>query len=453
MPFPSLADLDAGDVPGDGFPTVDEVRDDLAALCHVYPERISASVIGRSRLGEPIDLFTIAGGARTVVVAAGVHPNEPIGFRTVQHLVRLLLAQPDTYGFGATWHIVPCADPDGTRLNEGWFAPPLRRDDYYRGFYRPAPVEQVEWSFPFSYRGFGFDAPIPETSALMSLFDRVSPDVFVGLHNGEFGGVYFYTNEPDPLLARELSAIPEEFGLPLDVGEPEIAGLETLADAVFRAPLTRELIDRHLALELGGEPHAGGAGTADYLERHGTTTMIAELPYWIHADAADTAHADVSYREVLAAKADALDELHALMTGILDTVHCRMTIDSPFLRASEAFAPAMGAVAAAERARSATAETDRPATVAEVFGNAEVARTFALRFGGILRRALDAEVRAGTAAPEVRAALATLTVRWERWLADDPHVDLEPVPVNALVGVQLAALFATVRRRVAGSAA
>jgi len=451
MPLPSLADLDADDVPDDGFPTVDELREDLTRLSRAHPDRLMASILGRSRLGEPIDLFTIAGGARTVIVAAGVHPNEPIGFRSVQHLARLLIAQPETYGFGATWHLVACIDPDGTRLNEGWFAAPLHRDDYYRGFYRPAPVEQVEWSFPYAYRGFGFDAPIPETAALMDLFDRVRPDVFVGLHNGEFGGVYFYTNEADPVLARELSAIPAEYGLPLDVGEPEMPGLAQLADAVFQAPLTREQIDRRLALGLA-EPHAGGAGTADYLERFGTTTMIAELPYWVHPDAADTADADISYRDVLAAKADALEELDELMTGILDTVRGELTIDSPLRRASEAFAPGMGAVAAAERARIATAETDRPATVAELFGNAQVVRTFQLRFGGILRRALDAEVHAGTATPAVRAAHADLGARWERWIAADPHADLAPVPVNALVGVQLAALFATVRRRVTGGA-
>lgn len=453
MPFPSLAELDAGDVPADGFPTVDELRADLMELCRAHPDRITASVIGHSRLGEPIDLFTVASGARTVVVAGGVHPNEPIGFRTIQHLARLLISQPDAYGFDATWHLVACIDPDGTRLNEQWFPAPLRRDDYYRGFYRPAPDEQVEWSFPFSHRGFGFDTPIPETSALMELFDRVAPDVFVGLHNGEFGGVYFYTNERDGALAGELSTIPAQFGLPLDVGEPEMPDLDVLADAVFRAPLTREQIDRRIARGRDDGPQAGGAGTADYLERFGTTTMIAELPYWVHPDAADTADAGVSYREVLAAKAEALDELHELMGGILHCVRDALTIDSPFRRASAAFAPAMGAVAAAERARIASAETDRPATVAEVFGNAEAVRTFRLRFAGILRRALDAEVLAGTAAPVVRTALAELTARWEGWLAADPHAGLAPARLNTLVGVQLAALFATVRHRVMRSVA
>lgn len=432
----------------DGFPTVDALRADLQELCRAHPDRATASVIGHSREGAPIDVITIGDGPAQVVVAAGVHPNEPIGFRTVQRLARLLLTEPE-HSRGATWHLVPCADPDGTRLNEGWFAPPLRRADYYRGFYRPAPSEQVEWSFPFAYRGARFDAPIPETLALMGLFDRVRPDVFVGLHNGEFGGVYFYTNDADPALARELSAIPAAFGLPLDVGEPEMDGLTPLADAVFRAPLTRELIDHRLASGLGLDARAGGAGTADYLERYGTTTMIAELPYWIHPDAADTTATDLAYREVLRTKADHLDELHALLTGTLDAVRPLLAIDSPFLRASEAFAPGMGAVAVAERRRSAAAAADRPATVAEVFGNTEVVRTFRLRFAGILRRALDAEVHAGTAAADIRRARDALAAQWERWLAEDPHADLPPVPVEALVGVQLAALFATVRRRLA----
>lgn len=433
----------------DGFPTVDALRADLRELCRAHPDRATASVIGRSREGEPIDLITIAGGPGRVVVAAGVHPNEPIGFRTVQRLARLLLTEPKGDALGATWYLVPCADPDGTRLNQDWFAPPLRRADYYRGFYRPAPAEQVEWSFPFSYRGVRFDDPIPETVALMGLFDRVRPDVFVGLHNGEFGGVYFYTNDADPLLAAELSAIPAAHGLALDVGEPEMDGLVPLADAVFRAPLIREMIDRRLAAGLDLDTHAGGAGTADYLERYGTTTMIAELPYWIHPAASDTTETSVLYRDVLREKADALDDLHELLSHTLAVTRDHLRIDSPLRRASEAFAAGMGSLAVAERARSALPASARPATEAEVFGNAEVVRTFRLRFGGILRRTLDAEASAGAVHPAVSAARAALTAQWEAWLAADPHRDLPPVPTATLVDVQLAALLATVRRRLA----
>jgi hypothetical protein len=430
----------------EGFPTVDELRADLLALQRANPGRIDHAVIGRSRLDEPIDHFTIGDGPLQVVIAGGVHPNEPIGFRTVQQLVRLLLAAPEMAELDATWHIVPCADPDGARLNESWFGS-ADRIAYFTGFYRPAPGEQVEWSFPFDYKQAWFDHPIPETRALMALFDRVQPDVFVGLHNAEFGGVYFYLNQDDTVLARELRDLPAAFGLPLDVGEPEMDGLIRLDDAVFRAPLARERYDHREALGLPPETRSGGAGTADYLERYGTTTMIAELPYWTHPDASDTTPTSRPYRDVIAEKADALDALHVLLQRELDRARPALTIDSPFRRASEAFVPGMGEAAKAERARLRDPALSRPATVAEVFGNREVARTFRLRFGGILRRALAAEVDAGVAREAVRSASAEIDAAFARWLADETDTDLVPAPVSALVGVQLAAVLATVRRR------
>lgn len=429
-----------------GFPTVDELRADLLSLQKAHPDRIAHAVLGRSRLDEPIDHFTIGDGPLQVVIAGGVHPNEPIGFRTVQQLVRLLLEAPELAALAATWHIVPCADPDGARLNESWFAS-ADRAAYFEGFYRPAPGEQVEWSFPFEYKEAWFDHPIPETRALMALFDRVRPDVFVGLHNAEFGGVYFYLNQDDATLARELRDLPAAFGLPLDVGEPEMDGLVRLDDAVFRAPLARERYDHREARGLPPETRSGGAGTADYLERYGTTTMIAELPYWTHPDAADTTPTDRLYRDVVAEKADSLDELHVLLQRILDAARPSLTIDSPFRRASEAFVPGMGQAATAERARLGDPALNRPATVAEVFGNREVARTFRLRFGGILRRALAAEVDAGVARGPVRAASAEIDAAFREWLAAEGDTELVPAPVEALVGVQLAAVLATVRRR------
>lgn len=430
--------------PVDGFPGVDELRADLLALAGDYPDAVTHAILGSSRLGDPIDEFTIGSGARHVVIVGGVHPNEPIGFRTVQHLARLALEPDLASSLDVTWHLVPCIDPDGTRLNESWFPDPADRQRYFRGFYRPAPLEQVEWSFPFHYKSASFDDPIPETRALMALLDRVRPDLFVGLHNAEFGGVYFYLNRDDRVLAEQLQAIPPLFGLPLDVGEPESPELVAIAAGVFRAPLARERYDYLEMLGLDPAKEASGAGTADYLEQYGTATLVAELPYWTHPDAADASPSDRLYRDVLAEKADDLAELHEYLDGVLTRAGDGLTIDSPFLRASRAFVPAMGSAAAAERARLDDPAVDRPASVAEVFGNREVVRMFRLRFGGTLRRALSAEVEAGTSTRLVRALHSELSEWFDGWNAAEEAGHLTPAPVASLVGVQLAAIFAAV---------
>lgn len=444
LPLDTLHDLIRTLGPLDGFPGVDELSADMRAFAVGNPDAVTHSILGTSRNGDPIDEFTIGSGSRHVVIVGGVHPNEPIGFRTIQRLARLALEPAVVSMIDVTWHLVPCIDPDGTRLNETWFPDPSDRRGYFAGFYRPAPLEQVEWSFPFHHKKAHFDDPIPETQALMALFDRVQPALFVGLHNAEFGGVYFYLNSDDQVLAEALRAIPAAFDLPLDVGEPESAELVTIAPAVFRAPLARERYDYLEALGLDPTVEASGAGTADYLERYGSATLVAELPYWTHPDASDSSASSRPYREVLSEKADALAELHDYLSDILDRAEPSLTIDSPFLRASRAFVPAMGSAAAAERARLDDPSVDRPATVAEVFGNREVVVMFRLRFGGTLRRALAAEVEAGTATTEVRRLHRDITDWFDGWNAAEQRDDLAAAPVANLVGVQLAAIFAAI---------
>src|SRR5690606_9811634 len=183
------------------FPTVDELHRAMEELRTRHPEHISVQRIGTSRLGESIPLYRVGAGAHSALVAGGVHPNEPIGSLTILHLVEQLVTD-DAFraALDTTWHIIPCADPDGMRLNEGWFADPADRDRYAREFFRPAPDEQVEWTFPFSYKKAYFDAMMPETQALARAIDLSRPDLYVPLHNSEGGGAYYYLSRPEPEL-------------------------------------------------------------------------------------------------------------------------------------------------------------------------------------------------------------------------------------------------------------
>ena len=57
----------------------------------------------------------------------------------------LRLAEDDSLreSLGYTWYLIKCIDPDGTRLNEGWFKGPFSIENYARHFYRPASFQQV----------------------------------------------------------------------------------------------------------------------------------------------------------------------------------------------------------------------------------------------------------------------------------------------------------------------
>jgi hypothetical protein len=429
------------------FPTVDALLawfDDLAAR---HPSLVHRRRIGTSRLGEPIPMVSIGSGPRQQLLFAGVHPNEPIGFRTLQHLAGELVADADLLGStGSTWHLIPCIDPDGTRLNEGWFADPADRIAYSRRFYRPAPVEQVEWSFPFAHEDAYFDAVIPETQALMRVIDEVRPEMMMSLHNAEMGGVYYYLSDDVPGVVPALHAVPRALGLPLDTGEPESPALRRIAPAVFWAMSTRDEYEYLAGLGLDAASMVGGESSAAYAAKHGTVSLIAELPYWSHPLAEDDTPTSADYADVVRAKGEALVELGTALSRLLDEARPDLTLRTPFLRASEAFVPMMAVSGRTEIARAGRPETSRPATAAEVFSNEDVVRCFRLRFGGILLRALAAEVDAGLATARVRRVLERGRAVYEEWVAEAEGVTgLEVLPIEKLVGVQYGAALATVR--------
>lgn len=433
------------------FPGVDELLARFDAIAAEYPENAVRRRIGTSRAGDPIYDYAIGTGSAHILVYAGVHPNEPIGFHTVQRLAEDLLGDHALLtALDATWHLIPCIDPDGTRLNEGWFGAPSSRAHYARHFYRPAPQEQVEWSFPLSYKDAYFDRSMPETQALMRLIDETRPILLVGLHNAELGGVYYYLGRDVAGAVDDLHAIPEALGLPLDAGEPESADLTAIAPAVFQAPLATEHYDYLESLGLDPAAEVGGGGSADYARRYQSVTFVAELPYWSHPDAADTRPSGTDYADVLRRKAAALKDLSRVLQDAMSAALPHLALESPFLRASRAFVPMTAAVGDAEARRAELPESSREATTAEVFTNEDTVRSFRLRFGGMLVRAINAEVAAGVAPTELRLIGAELSRVYEEWIEESETVrGIEVLPIEKLVGVQYASTLAVAARLLA----
>lgn len=425
------------------FPTVDSIHARADALAEANPSVVTKRRIGTSRLGEPLHEYVLGSGP-AVLVVGGVHPNEPIGFHTALQLLEDLAGGAGPAAdLEATWHIIPCIDPDGTRLNEAWFDDPGDRIAYARGFYRPAPTEQVEWSFPLDHQNAYFDRSIPETLALMRVIDRARPAMAVGLHNGELGGVYYYLSHAPAGVIDALHAIPVGLGLPLDRGEPEVADIEPFATAVFPALRSADTYDRLIAqgIDPSGLVESGGLG--DYLSEHGTLAFVAELPYWSHPDSDDTTPTEETYVEVLRRKAEGLNELGRVLGDVLDRARPHLRIDSQLRRGAEVFARMMADSGQSELDRAARLEPARKANVAEVFSNADLVRCFRLRFGSMLYRALQAEVIAGTAAPQVRHAAQEIAGHLHGWYAEAAGVTgLITWPVEKLVGVQYASLVA-----------
>jgi hypothetical protein len=421
------------------FPSVDALHAELVALATAYPDLVRVRRIGTSRLGEPLRVLTIGDGPADAVIIGGPHPNEPVGGLTVGVLARLLCRDAALRAeLGFRWHLVPCVDPDGARLNEGWFDRPGNRRAYSEHFYRPDPAEQVEWTFPLSGEDYWFDRTLPETAALMRLMDEVEPSLVCSLHNGEHHGVFFYLNRDDPELACRLGELPGLAGLPMHHGEPELPGSRMIAPAVYATQDGARI----------GAMLGAGAGSADYAARFGALHIVPEVPLWADQRVADRSATGTGYRQLVARGVAARREALDMLDSALATVADALTVRTPFERSVRASLRTFRKVT---EHREVLSGEDRPATVAEEFDHRQALHLLRLRLLGTFLRMLDAEIAAGSPTPAVRTQRRLLGETFDRWVGE-AEADT-PGPATAIrrpVAVQLGAILLAATRAVDG---
>lgn len=297
------------------FLTLEELGRSSRALVAEFPDLARLEDVGRSAEGRPIELLSIGDGPRSVLLVGVPHPNEPIGTLTAEFLARLLCENAALRGhLGVTLHVVKVADPDGLVLNEGWFKGTFSPLRYALNYYRPPHREQVEWSFPVSYRSLQFSTPSPETAAVMRVMERVRPAVFYSLHNAGFCGVYFYVSDERPALVPALHAMVAAQGLPLHRGEPEVPYLRTVAPAVYRLFGIAEHYD-YLAESLGEDPAPlieAGTSSDDWLSGIcDAFSIVCELPYYSSPVLEDTGPAGLSRRDAVREGVARAEAVHA----------------------------------------------------------------------------------------------------------------------------------------------
>ncbi|MEU1878642.1 M14 family zinc carboxypeptidase [Streptosporangium sp. NPDC020072] len=410
------------------FPTVDRMHAELDELAAAHPDLVRLRRIGTSRLGEPLRVATVGSGPHDAVIIGGPHPNEPIGSLTVSNLLRQLVEDASLReGLGYRWHLIPCVDPDGARLNEGWYTRPSDRRAYAEHFYRPAEADQVEWTFPLTGEDYFFDRTLPETEALMRLMDEVRPTFVYSLHNGELQGAFYYLSKDDPALAARLTAIATAQGLPLHMGPPEVPSAVPIGPAAYRTPRGAEL----------GPVYGIGGGSVDYAERFGALHLVTELPYWADPRVADETPAGQRYGETIQAGLTAQRALITELARSMSAVRADLTVHSPFRRALQDFLDTYDDFLSEW---DSLPGADRPATVAEVVGNRQVAHSMRLRYGGTCLRLLDAEIAAGNVTPAIRAERARVKALFDAWFTEaEADATATPIPIRALVAVQLGA--------------
>lgn len=284
------------------FFRTDEYNEQAISKASLHPDLCRLQYVGQSKSGSKIPMLSIGDGENSILTFALPHPNEPIGAMLSHFLIDELIAD-EQLRKGRTWHIIPCIDPDGTRLNEGWFDGPFTIHNYAKHFYRTKGTDQAEWTFPISYKNFTFDAPIPETKALMNAIEITKPAVMYSLHNAGFGGAYYYITEPLEEVYGDFHRLPLERGLALSLGEPEAPYCEEFHPAIYRVTSVKDAYDYYEKYGEGDPSRHmfGGASSKDYASRISNTfSLVTEVPYFRTKKIGDTTQIDATRGEVLA---------------------------------------------------------------------------------------------------------------------------------------------------------
>ena len=273
------------------FLTVEEMDESSRKLAADYPDLVTMWEAGKSRGGHPIYVLKIGEGSRNAFMFGCPHPNEPMGCMMLEYFSRYLCEHEEfRKEFDYTWYLIKSIDVDGTKLNEGWYKGPFTLYNYARNFYRPIGSEQPEWTFPFDYKNYRWDTPIPETQVLMKIIDDTRPAFMFSLHNAGFGGAYWYLTREAPELYDKLYAAAEKNRVPLHLGEPEAPFIPAFSKAIYKMLGMQDEYD--FAEKYGeGDPAEkmyAGDSSDSYAKKYGTFCLVAELPYFYSPKIEDT---------------------------------------------------------------------------------------------------------------------------------------------------------------------
>ncbi len=274
------------------FMTVEELDSSSKELSEEFSD-VTLETIGNSGEGKRISCLKIGSGDRNALLFAFPHPNEPIGSMTVEFLSRYLAENPEfTERTGFTWYLIKAIDPDGAALNEGWFKGDFDPVKYAKHYYRPAPHEQMEWTFPVDYKKLKFTDSPPETEALMLIIEKTKPSFMFSLHNAGFCGVYYYLSHGIEELFPSLVDLVRREKLPLHQGEPEVPYIKEFHPGIYQMFGISEAYDFY---EENGEENPQelilcGTSSDDYLKRvtdNRGFTLVCEMPYFYDRDLDD----------------------------------------------------------------------------------------------------------------------------------------------------------------------
>jgi hypothetical protein len=425
------------------FLTVDELQTSSRRLASQYPDVVEILSLGHSRQGDPIEALRVGNGAKTALVFAMPHPNEPIGSMMLEFLSQRLAEDDELrQSLGYTWYLIKCVDPDGTRLNEGWFKGPFSIANYGRHFYRPPSHQQIEWTFPIEYESLKFDDPLPETRVLMALIKDIRPDFIYSLHNSGFGGAYFYISEEAEPLYQPFYDLVQSQGLHLHLGEPEAVWMTQFADAIFQTPTIAQMYD--FLEDQGVDPNkviTGGTASFDYALRFcDPFSLVCEMPYFENDSIHDTSPSGMTRSDAILQGLGRVKEGLDNLQELYDAVGDELTEASPFKDSiATLLQVAPQHVAAQENWARTDPAAQEQATTAEKLDALLLRRFYLVLLNlGMTIRMIETQIAATGESPALVATRLRAITAFDQLAAElETEIEYSIVPIRKLVGVQL----------------
>lgn len=428
------------------FLTVDEMDANTLALAKAHPDVVEVFEAGRSRKGHPIYCMKIGNGSKNAFLFGCPHPNEPMGCMMLEYLTQVL-AEDDAFrtDMDYTWYIIKSIDVDGTKLNEKWFKGPFTLTNYARNYFRPAGYEQAEWTFPFSYKNYTFDKPIPETQALMKIIDEVKPTFMYSLHNSGFGGTYWYLTKEMPEIWDKLHEASKKQNIPLHLGEPEVNYITPYAPAIFPMIDMEQEYDYYEKFGDGVDPATMlGCGTSSsgYSKKYDTVTLVTELPYFFEERIQSDRKMSFTRREAALKKADFYYEDYAKVGGFYEKVEKLISEDNPFAKMVALSLKHNESSYETEKAFIETSpDYDGICKESEAFDNLELPKFFSLFSWTLMIRSCEHELEKDHSEEEkglLREVHAACEAQFNTRAAEvERDIHYEVTPIKKLVSIQL----------------
>lgn len=398
--------------------------------------------IGKSLEGRPV--YLVHGGkGKKIFLWAFPHPNEPIGSLTIDFLIDYLAQNKELFE-KYEWYFIPCADPDGAHLNEGWFKGKLTLEKYFLHFFRQSADRMIDWNFPIKYKEACWDNPLVETRILAKEIDIIKPDLMSPLHNAGFGGAYFLsTRKESPDFYKRVKKSVEKLGIPLHLGEPEEPFMKEYEKPFYDYFGFKDYYD--YSERVTGKPPKleHGDNSPNYLRsiRPEAVTIAGEVPYFSADSVADQTLTQKTRRTVWLEFIDRNIALREILYPIAKKVIEKLKEPAPYYYLAKNYVKSADSDKGSMRKHVLESEEyNRQATVAEVFEGNVLSRFYSegLRIGQVRRAAIAANLE--------KATIDKLTKMIKKCAIEiEKENKLETFPIRKLVQLQIMYLFETLK--------